>query len=500
MVLLELINHLSYIEVPTLSAEEELKAFKALVVITDRLVSMGICTLMADIRHRSTDNAKIISLILGWPAIIIYFFLNDKTNPLAWNGFTIESLKNYIIGSAKSMKDGAVQLHKKNKEDRAKEKLEEKKRREEELAREQKRREEEYEEGLIPGIRHLKSLGFEKLNKTQTLTPISHNLLQSQIKTASPFKISSNRDKYGVQCQMSGVKDNFYLTFYKEGIVIVFPSREASYFLPFDSSVKCEITREFTKLRCVRYDDPSLITIKDDPLNRKLYYSVLRQMSVTSTAHYTKSGNVDQRYTKQNERFAELEWVEYSIYEATNRFALFSSKGWTFVFQPSLDMNYVYNAFSEIYDATERSLPPQDSFVKKNHNSLMIELLNDEDRLTLRTLMSKEYASKSDMIRNANDFLSKVLKQRQKDLHDEVSEYIRNKTVVLGMWYKDCLMALGHPESRTGTTRTRDIHIIGDQMSSSVSGDTLECWKYANGVVLHFTNGELTKIIESEQS
>ena len=117
MVLLELINHLSYIEVPTLSAEEELKAFKALVVITDRLVSMGICTLMADIRHRSTDNAKIISLILGWPAIIIYFFLNDKTNPLAWNGFTIESLKNYIIGSAKSMKDGAVQLHKKNKED-----------------------------------------------------------------------------------------------------------------------------------------------------------------------------------------------------------------------------------------------------------------------------------------------------------------------------------------------------------------------------------------------
>ena len=163
-------------------------------------------------------------------------------------------------------------------------------------------------------------------------------------------------------------------------------------------------------------------------------------------------------------------------------------------------MNYVYNAFSEIYDATERSLPPQDSFVKKNHNSLMIELLNDEDRLTLITLMSKEYASKSDMIRNANDFLSKVLKQRQKDLHDEVSEYIRNKTVVLGMWYKDCLMALGHPESRTGTTRRRDIHIIGDQMSSSVSEDTLECWKYANGVVLHFTNGELTKIIESEQS
>ena len=102
MVLLELINHLSYIEVPTLSAEEELKAFKALVVITDRLVSMGICTLMADIRHRSTDNAKIISLILGWPAIIIYFFLNDKTNPLAWNGFTIESLKNYITRAAEN--------------------------------------------------------------------------------------------------------------------------------------------------------------------------------------------------------------------------------------------------------------------------------------------------------------------------------------------------------------------------------------------------------------
>ena len=327
-----------------------------------RIISAVICRKMAIVRHRNSNWAIAIALILGWPAIIWYLLLKDKENPGKKNDFSFESPKRNLSESAVSLCDGAAELLQQKTEyfarqlesitaglvgelDGGKEEYEVQMQREAEQ-REAEQRETERESKLIPGINKLKDLGFVKYNSSQNLTPIVANS-NDWIEKITPFYFKNRKvsiwKRDEIECYMGGVSLNFNISIYKEGVLANF-GRKGTYLLPFDASVQFNIIQTLKRIRRTWSDDTEFMTIDTNPLDRKLYYSIERHLGALDTNHYTKSGKVDKRYSSQNNGIRTTWQVEQSVWELSNyRYSISSSKGWEICLNQTLDLNFVYH-------------------------------------------------------------------------------------------------------------------------------------------------------------
>lgn len=359
--------------------------------------------------------------------------------------------------------------------------------------RELKRQEEEIK---LPGITKLKNYGFIDIDPNLSLTPLKVNQDRWFVNQIKPFEIIQRyiqNDILILRCKLKGIPSELDLSIYKEGIVL-----QGSYILPFQSSVICNITREYYNDMIYHCDGfpEDFVTIYDKPWEHQFYCAVEDFYASYDRTKYTKTGKVDRRTSEANRGWRTTSDRSYIRYKVSHTYTISLDKEWKIYFTSKADVNILYDFFKDVYNFTGRVLPALDEFIIEHnkptdHN--IVEFLSPEDRKKCYNIVNENLSAhgcNAEIVREEKlvALLNAISRRKDKELGVDYSDCIKEGNVKVGMRTIDCERAWGKPVSTNIRNQSKSCNGVYEYIKY------LEIWEYPGGRRLHFENGKLTKI------
>ena len=205
------------------------------------------------------------------------------------------------------------------------------------------------------------------------------------------------------------------------------------YYLPFDSSLKYRIIKNFEPVYTPVSSDG--IRTLNEFLNNEYYYSYYLEGESISTGydkdtrHYTKSGELDKRYSQQNKHqggkmttvyrnytygYYVLRGYIISLYHGDNVISLMIDS----------DLNGVYDFLKNLLSDNMEVLPVEEILYERSKPSRIIPVLNQEDRDRIKEWLAKygtfdsnvDYFTKHKRSSGASNLFEGILLKREKEL------------------------------------------------------------------------------------
>lgn len=209
-------------------------------------------------------------------------------------------------------------------------------------------------------------------------------------------------------CKSSFYNARFLVSLYNEGVIIKF--KRKYYLVPFEKTI-CTIDKLY-KETDLEFDP--IIRLKQIVENDiRYYYHEQFVKELDDTRHYTKNGELDKRYSKQNQQDGG------KLYNYTEEFYLFSGKYSTTI-QCGIvkicfiqDMESAYEIAKEIFCQLNKEIPILTDMISEPSDT--VALLTPADKKEVIKFLSQGSEIGNDFMElDAEELYDRIIEQRKK--------------------------------------------------------------------------------------